>query len=213
MVAPLPVAGVIKIDLSKTDGVSNWSESFYASNETGDAWTLADINEVESAVDTAYISHFKLLFPPSVELTNITVTDLTSMTGIQDVFEAAQVGTAAATGPCSISNAVRTTFLEPIRYRGGKPGVFCGGFQSSDLLTPIHWQATTVEAVDFAWEQMIEAVNGAPLAGGRHPTVVAVHRELHDLTLEPPTTYPVTSTETQTRICSQRRRLGRRSAG
>lgn len=213
MAIPANVPGVLKIDLFKDDQSNSWTESFYVSNTTGLPWLTADVNVVLTAVLSAYTASFKAQFPATVTLDKVEATDLSSPSGVRVSNSPATVGTAATTTMAPISCSVRTTFLEALRYRGGRPGIFQGGFQASNLFNPSHWSAATVTAAQSALGALLGDIAACTLSTGGHPFMCVVHRFAGHVELVHPIVNAILGVETQNRVCSQRRRLGRGTAG
>lgn len=88
-----------------------------------------------------------------------TVTDLSSETGAEGIFEASHVGGASGV---AVPNSVQLVISKAIarRYRGGHPRTYICGLPSTGLLDQTHWQTPFAIGIANAWSTFIQGLIG-----------------------------------------------------
>jgi hypothetical protein len=133
---------------------------------TGAGPTVADLGTLATTMSAAWNTNMSPQVNTGVTLTGITLTDLTSASGAQNVTSQARVGTLAGTA-MSAGIALIIKFKVNRRYRGGHPRFYLPGRVIADLASSTSWNAGVLTAVSTAWAAFIAGcVLGPPASLG-----------------------------------------------
>lgn len=202
-----PIPGVAKIIVKQTMASVNVFNVLHARNAGGQAWSGSECATLAAAVRSAWVSNFIPLQTSSLTLNDVTAIDLTSNTGAEGSATGSTAGSQA--GSTLSSNAAGcVTWKIARRYRGGHPRTYIAGFIFSQTSNPNTWSATHVTNVTNAATALRTAINGLTVAGGAVSMVVP-HYVVGGVRLTNPDWSIITGLVVDTRIDSQRRRLGR----
>lgn len=216
----LPSPGkVIRVVLECTDGsdtrILNRCYFSYTGSVSG-----ADATSVGTTFITDYANNMGPFLVSTYATEQVTVTDLGSATGVEEVVVASHAGTNGGTKLTSGTAMVLSAKISR-RYRGGHPRVYLTGFPESFLQTSNTWTTTAQGDVFTAWTDTLAAITSSPPAD--LGTVAEVNVSFYEgfisvqnpITLRwrnvpKPRTTPVvdniTSWATNPKVASQRRR-------
>jgi hypothetical protein len=173
---------------------------------TGASMSLADTTALANAFKGAYETHFVPRMSTGWSGDTVRCVDLTSPDGEEATV--ALGGTSVGSGTSiPASAACCITWKINRHYRGGHPRTYIGALPNTAIESPTSLAAAYVSAVSTAANAFRTAING--FTTGTHTfSLVAVHRYVNLAELETPITSAITSAVVDTRIDSQRRRLG-----
>jgi len=125
--------------------------SFTGGSSPGDVAALA------SSTAAAWGTTVATLLSNNITLTNVQVTDMTTLSSPDAGYVASVVG-AVSSAAVDIEEALIIKFVVNRRYRGGKPKVYLAGVPATDKLNDFEW--TTGTATNFAaqWIDFIAAI-------------------------------------------------------
>jgi hypothetical protein len=207
-VAPLPHApGIAKIIIKQTLAGVNVYNIMHARAQGGSAWSGTECANMATAVRSAWVTNVIPLQASSLTLTDVQVVDLTSDTGNEGTASGTTNGTAVGT---ALSSNVAITWSWKIgrRYRGGHPRTYIAGCPQSAQTTPNTILASAITAHTNAATAIKNAITGVTV-GGNLAEFVVLHYYRDKTLLDPPDYSYITSVSVDSRLDSQRRRLGR----
>lgn len=215
MTALPPAPGVVESRAFFTLAGQSVSFRYFFFRPTTEPWGEDDINLLNSTFLEAVEEQLMPVLSEDLVVVEAQSTDLTSMTGLR-VSETTNVAGTVAEHSVPLNVAVRATFIVPLRYRGGKGGIFIPGapvtVQSNARLWTSDFQTAILDAVQLV---SLNTVTADYESG--NPAQVVPNYWVYGA--KPPElrpaaeTNPVISWEVQQRIASRRRRLGRGIAG
>jgi len=208
--APLkPVAGVAKVAFNGTLGNVNVANVMHVGAELDNtAWSQAQMDALATGMRGLYVTHFCPLITSNYSLLEVVATDLSTNEGLSSTMGGTTAGSqAGSVTPANV--AVGITWKQRRRFRGGHfrtylppPGT------ATYYSTSNTWSAAAVTAYTaaaLAFRTGVASLN----PGARACQLVAVSRVQDDQWLDPPFVYAITSQGVDTRMDSQRRRLGK----
>lgn len=210
------VAGVIKIVQSGTIGTYNWANILHAQYSGGPPDT-ADLTTFAGALEASWATNIKTVQHTDTILTEISITDLASTSGANGVWTGSTAGTQSAQGN-SGNASVLMNYPSSFRYRGGHPRTYWPPFTAGDLQDSAHWTASKVATFTTGCQAYLgllytSTYSSITLAGQCAVSYV-------DKALNPtkpyrrttPIVMPITRNSfiIETRVASQRRRIGRK---
>lgn len=208
MPALLPVPGVVQLTVNQTFAGVPVVNVHYVQSIDESGWTEAQLALLASTY-TGWLTgatSFRQLQSSALAYTRLDLVDLTSDTSPQLSANLASVGSSAgATEAAQVAMCIGWTIAR--RYRGGHPRTYLGGMVTSSRGVPNQFNAPAIATAAAAGIALRAALNG----GGDHPSgqqMVAVHRTRDLLILNPPETSQIITATVDTRIDTQRRRLG-----
>jgi hypothetical protein len=195
---------------------------FYLSY-SGSAPTAAELNSFCTSLAAAWVSDFKPMCTASCILVEIIAEDLSSSSGASGTWSGSDAGDRGGTTPTASVSALMN-FTIARRYRGGKPRVYLPFGNTGDIASPQSWGGSFVTAMNTAWASFITAAVAAVWTGGG--TLAQVNVSYYE-GFEPfkgpsgryrniptlrgtPVVDVVSSVVCNSKIASQRRRLGKR---
>jgi hypothetical protein len=207
MVALPPVSGVAKIVVKQQLATVNVFNVLHAQTNDNHAGSASELGNLATAVRAAWVANVIPLQNPALTLTDVVCTDLTSDTGAEATVTGSTVGT--STGLASPANAaICWSWRIARRYRGGHPRTYIGGLSSTDQGSANTITPARVTAHLAAATSLRTAINGAATVNGNWQLVV-VHYRRNKAILPVPLVSSVNAVTVDTRLDSQRRRLGR----
>lgn len=208
--APLaPLPGAVRIRIQQTLGGVNVTQVQHAIRSGAQvAWTQADVDLLAANVRATWVTNFIPLQVDELSLGAVVVEDLSSQLGAVGTATGTTPG-ADAGAPLSSNAAACISWKINRRYRGGHPRMYVGGIAQTRTLTPNTWLPAFVTALDAAAEAFRTAVNATVLAGGGNAQLAVVHYIRNKVVLNPPESTLISSAVIDTRVDSQRRRLGK----
>lgn len=207
------VPGLMRLDLDWATQSKNWSTALHLLHTLTSPYSSADFSSIFTALASAVTSDILPLFGANTVSTGFKATDLTSSTGLMEVDEGVGSGTGTGTHPLPINNTIRTTYLPPLRYRGGRPGNSWSGLDMADQETgsATMWSTATHAAWQSGVVELLSALTGLSVPSGGTVSPVTVSYFTGHALRPTPLTFQIAlgAVETQQRVCSKRRRLGR----
>lgn len=201
------VPGVAKIIVKQTIGSVNVFNILHADGGAGTGWTSTELNSLASAVRSAWVTNVLPLQHTQLNLNDVQTIDLASDTGPSGVATGANAGTATL-NYLSANAAVTWSWTISRRYRGGHPRTYIAGIPFSAITNPNSITATAQSAHAAAAAAIRTAVNGVTTSAGT-AKLACVHYYRNKVLLSTPLVSQITGVTVDTRIDSQRRRLGR----
>jgi hypothetical protein len=202
-----PIPGVAKIIVKQTLGGVNVFNVLHARSDLGQGWSGTELANMAAAVRAAWVVNVTPLQDADLTLNEVTVIDLSSNTGQEGSSPGSTAGTAAGTS-IGANSAVCWSWKIPLRYRGGHPRTYIAGVNTNHLASPNTLLAATVTSHTNAATAIKNAVNGV-LVGGANAALVCPHYVRGGIRLSSPDYSWITGVTVDTRLDSQRRRLGR----
>lgn len=181
---------------------------FHLRQVAGGSWSLADMQSAVSFMRQTWLSNIVSLQNPALTLGTLTGTDLSSSLGVVAVQGGSNAGGAAGT---AVTANVAACVSWPIarHYRGGHPRTYIGGLATGNVLNANSWTPAFVTALTAGMVSFRGTVNTNTVNSTGPVELVCVHRILNKIHLPVPTVDAVGVPSMDTRVDSQRRRLGR----
>lgn len=217
MSTPLPPApGAVRVAINAlADGEPIANILHFVTGSSGGgidttAWSAADLATLVNLIKTEWEATFRTNLSSDYVLTSYVGTDLTSNTGLQDVVLSSAAGTGSPpTAPNSACLVV--SFKIARRYRGGHPRMYLSPFVQAGQHSARSWSTSIKNAVGTSLGTFVAALAGTTI-GSRTPGVALVcvsYRSGNALRSPNALVEPIIGTTVDSRICSQRRRLGK----
>lgn len=204
---PLPaVPGVLRVAVEGLFGVANWANVFHV-QYTGDV--LDDTNAGFFASDflAAYSDNFKALMSTAWSTEQCNVTDLSSDTAGQGTDATHTAGTHSG-DILSAQSAIVISWKISRRYRGGHPRTYLCGITQDRLTSSTHVTGAFADDVHDAAVAFAADVEALATPSAHTWKLACVHYMKDKAPLDEPTVDVFTSATVDSRVDSQRRRLG-----
>jgi hypothetical protein len=201
-----PVPGVARIVFKGNSLTVPVANVIHVQNGRGDAWSKAELDGVATAARNSFQTRFLPLINNNYHLTEVDAVDLTSDLGVVSTALSSGVGAKVGIGTVN-SVAQCISWKTDAHFRGGHARMYLCGPGSGDYQDATTWQPTQVSALLTAANGFLQDIFTAfpPLT----PQYVLVRRTKNRSPLIPPQTFVLRSAVVDTRIDSQRRRLGK----
>lgn len=201
-----PPAGVAKVRYVGAVGDAGWGNRFWLLT-TGTP-TYAQVADLATDLYGVYQTN---LLPVQSAASNLLECIVTYYDGAGNMeASAAAVHSGAASGAAVPVNAAGCiSWKIGSSYRGGKPRTYLPGVVIGNLASERTFNTTYLDAVQTGAAAFIDDVNGLAPTGFDSVSLGVVHFFSGGVALSPPTFDPYLAASVQTRVCSQRRRLGR----
>jgi len=201
----LPAApGVVRLQLHHTFAGQNvYNILHVARNDLTDVdpIPLDEMNSIAFDTYSAWLDHVMPLLNPALVFRDVEATDLTSDTGLKTAFLQVNPGGRGGVAlPASVAACV--SWNAAVRYRGGHARTYLAGINQADTDDPRHFGGTWLGLATTA----MNAFAVDPPTGYQY---VLLRRVFGGVQRTPPLVYPLGSPSINSRIDSQRRRLGR----
>lgn len=118
------------------------------------------------------------------------------------------VGTLGSTTQSVRSSCLVTGYSIASFYRGGKPRTYWPGIGRYESGSDTHWQAALVGDFTTGVQDLLDDINGYTASGISAVSLGCIRRTRLGSAIVPPEFFAYASVHGDTRICSQRRRLG-----
>ena len=206
-----PVQGVAKLIYNGASGGVQVANVMHWAKDSRTAFTQGEIGALATAARSNFVQHFIPHIHPDYALGSVDAIDLTSEVGVVAAVGGSTPGTAAGARLPS-SAAVCITWKISRRYRGGHPRTYLA--PPGDVVltaSPNTWDPDFVTAIEGAALAFRNALNTT--VGGAPGELVCVHRYrtnsegIREI-LKPPLVDVYVDSSVDTRVDSQRRRLG-----
>lgn len=211
MAAPLPAPECVRIAIQQKLGNDNdVLNIFHVQVDGAGPYDPADLNALAHGMYTAFTNAFYPHLTTAISAVLATARDISVVDGADGIYvPGAPIVGSLATAPLTANTAVVVSWKEPISYRGGHPRTYLAGVDFASTVDPQHIvnsKANTLTADGLAFRTAVNALT----PGGTIPTVklVVVHYRLNDTVQTPPQVQHISSAVVDTRLDSQRRRLG-----
>lgn len=222
MPALQPVPGIARVVVNGLFATVPVVNVMHFGLSTGGGGPLAQgvVDVIATGFRAAYVTRFIPLMNSSFTLNDITATDLTNNLGLVGTATGSTAGTLGGTAlPANV--AMTVSWKTGRHYRGGHGRTYFPALVTTSVSTPNTWQGATVTAWQSAaasFRTDVNSIAGLPanfvlVLLHRWKTVVDGAGNKVREELVPPTFEPITSAGVDTRIDSQRRRLGKDRPG
>jgi hypothetical protein len=208
MPALRPAAGVARVVVSgKIEGVA-CNNVFHTANQATPLanWSPADLASLAGAVRSCYDSFIRPLLTNAYVLGDVTAVDLSSSTGAAATVSGSGPGTGAS--PSAPANAALcVSWRVAMHYRGGHGRSYFSGLPSTAIFNANSWLGAT----QTAWTTAAGFIKNSLTAtyGAATCQMIMLRRYSDGAELATPLQVPITGVSVDSRIDSQRRRLGR----
>jgi hypothetical protein len=179
-----------------------------ALGDIGSVPTQAQIDGLASGIYSAWTTTFLPLQANGLTLTEVLCMQLATTGGVTGVHTGSSGGGDISSGNLPNSAACCVSWIEGAHYRGGHPRTYLGGFKNGILADTRHFSAGFTSSMTSAANSFLSAVNA--LLGGNVWHLGCVHYHGKVLTTPGvPRFLPFTGATVNSRLDSQRRRLGK----
>ena len=207
---PLPVVpDVIKIEIEGTYHDAKWVNIYYT-GYTGVAPPATDLNNYLASLLTNAIPKYAAEMSADNEVTSLKATDLASYTGATDTIPASVFGVRA--GDFMPSNVAMVASCEiGRRYRGGHPRKYLPWGTAGTMASgsTIDWDSAFVADCQTKFTGVLTDMKGFTSGATNWVNNVNVSYVDAKVRRMVPVVDVITSSIIRSRICSQRRRLGK----
>jgi hypothetical protein len=208
MAVPLPaVPGVAKVTfLGSFQGVAV-NHVMHVRFGT-DFMSITQANTLATGMRNAFSTNFSPLINGGVAYATVNAQDLTGDTGVTGTNATGITGTHGGTVlPANVAQCI--SWQHGRHYRGGHPRTYFTGLVSTDMLNPNTFSSAAVSAWQSAGSAFLAAVNAITGVGPGACTLSVVHYRKNGALLTSPLVDAITGCVVDSRIDTQRRRLGR----
>jgi len=207
---PSPPTRFCRLAFEGSYGDTHWANIMWLFLTGSGEITVADLNTLASKCSLAWTTHFSGFQVPECQLVT---TRVALYAGGGDVLEGIDTPGHAGTGsgvglPANVAMTISWSIAPS--YRGGHPRTYMAGMSEDYRLTPSSWKAAsaallTSEAVSF--HGALEAITGvgSGISSVEHGVASFVRNKEWRT---PPVFYRIASASVDSRIDTQRRRLG-----
>lgn len=179
---------------------------------TGTRPSDSTLNALATQVGAAWASSLAAQVANNTSITLITCTDLSDISGAQGSSNQSVPGSGLSTNPLPVSVAACITWKTAARWRGGHPRNYLPGMVGANVTNGTSWTGTYRSALQTAAGTFHTNLNAMTVGGNtwvhvclrRHQTLVDGTHSI----LNPAVPIPIITTLVDSRIDSQRRRLG-----
>jgi hypothetical protein len=169
-------------------------------------YTLAGISSLATAMANAFTTHLRPRLSVSWSGDDVVAQDLSSPTAPGVILSLSGNGSTSGVLPASVACCL--TWKIARHYRGGHPRTYLGPLGSAALETATSFEAVFLTATQTAASSFLTAVNALTIEGNAQ-ALVCLHRTLGGAQLATPTHSPILAVQVDSRLDTQRRRLGR----
>lgn len=202
-----PIPGTAKIIVKQALAGVNVYNILHATTSDVSTPSAGDLAALATAVRSSWVSLVLPLQHTALTLTDVQCVDLSSATGSEATVSGNNPGTAVGL-VCPANSAICWSWKVSARYRGGHPRTYIGGIPISALTTANTIIPSSVTAHLNAANSLRAAINAVGISGGNWVMTVASY--VKDKAPRPsPVARIINSVSVDSRLDSQRRRLGR----
>ena len=207
MAALPPVPGVAKVIIKQNIASVNVYNVMHVAAPVAAAWTAGGLAGLAGAIRNAWVTNVIPLQSVALTLTDVQCIDLSSDTGEEGTVTGNTPGTLGST-TMPASAAICWSWKIARRYRGGHPRTYIAGVASAQLTNPNTITAPAITSHINAANALRVAINSFAFAGGT-ARLVCVHYTRSKVILGAPLVSDITGANVDSRLDSQRRRLGK----
>lgn len=207
---PLPVVPqVCKLEVKGTYHDTQWVNIYYV-QYSGTAPSSSDLNNYLIAIATPIETAYEAEMSVDNELTEYVITDLTSSTGATSSLARSAFGSRSGDfNPASVAVVISNHINR--RYRGGHPRKYLswgtsGTFASGSTKD---WDSAFITDCEAKYTAMLAGIVGVTEGGTTFSVNVSVSYRNAGAVRVTAVVDPIVSSSMATRVCSQRRRLGK----
>lgn len=158
-----PVANTLKIKIGWTIGSDINAVTILHARYSGGPPSATDAVNLATSIHGFVAARFRPLVGVHNDLASVEVTDLSSSSGAQGIFNTTLAGTRAG-GDLGAATAALTSWIILRRYRGGKPRSYWPFGVTTDLTSPTQWTGAFTTAMQTAvqlfYNDMLTATSG-----------------------------------------------------
>jgi hypothetical protein len=204
----LPAApGIIKVALDGVFNDTHWTNIFHM-KYVGGPPDSEDLVLFDTAQGATMVRPWNHQMHTESTITSVTYTDLTSPTAAVAIVSKDVAGTVDGSGlPANVSALIN--FPVARRYRGGHSRMYMGGMGQNSTLDQNAWQSSFITNMNNDFAAFIAGLNGYSGTGLYSITVGQLSYYESGTLRDAPLFDPWLAADTQPRICTQRRRLGK----
>lgn len=204
---PLPAAAqVLKVRYVGVRTQTPWNCIMYG-HYTGSAPTNPQLVAYGTALGNAWNTNIAPLCGVDVSLEEVDVVDLTSATSQSGTVASVHPGTRTG-GGLGAQVALVSSWIAPLRYRGGHPRNYWPGGTAADLATPATWINASLTQFENGFAAFLTAINA--INAGTSPVQFGLLSYHTGHVLRPtPLFVAYTGVTVHPRLDTQRRRLGK----
>jgi len=171
-------------------------------------YAQVDADSVSAGVFAAFHDNLLPQLTSDTTLIDCEVIDLTNITGVGSVH--AGSGTGGLGGaPLPANVAICVSWHEALHYRGGHPRSYMGGVSDTFIADPRNLTSSFAGIMASAAANFRTAVNALSSTAASSYALAGVHYRLADAAQTPPLVTAISGASVNTRLDSQRRRLGK----
>lgn len=210
MPALLPAPGVIRFAIHQDlagSPVVNVIHARFAPPGSGGV-TQSELDGLCVDMVNAWTARLMPHLVAQMSLRQVTGQDLTADTGVASSASSAAVGGIAA-NPLPANCALVVSWPEALRYRGGHPRTYIAGLTAGQQIDPRHVSVEYAGEIRDALNQIKADMHTVVHGGVAGVEFGALHRVKDKVNRNPPLFTPFGPATANTRIDSQRRRLGK----
>lgn len=208
--AQAPVAGVARVvfrGLAISQPIVNVMHVLNGGGPPGSPYTQSQIDQLATSMASLFLGNLVPLAGTDYTGLDCTATDLSSDLGLSAI--APMVGAGSGTGATTpMSACVCISWKIGRHYRGGHPRTYIGPLASTSIASRTSFTTTFTNTANNGATAFRNAVN-ALILGGSTQKLVCVHRVQGGVQLADPLVDPIIGNSVDTRLDTQRRRLGR----
>lgn len=203
-----PLLGLTKVTFTQTYSGRSFGDSLYFMKSVPSTWSSGELFSLASEAANAYVANMLPLQNPGLVLARADATDLSDTGGREATMVSGVGGGSTGTHPLPL-NSVAHIALEVLRrYRGGRPGYNISGLDASMMTDERTFSTASTIALSLALQAMITQILTA--AGISSPIANVGVSYFLDKVLRPvPVTEAISDYETQQRLCTLRKRMGK----
>lgn len=206
-----PAAQVVRVAMAGVNQTHPWANIFHL-KYVGASPTDIQLNSLCSSIGTIWAGTFGTRTQSSTSLTSVTAIDLTTNSSPGGIDNTVRAGTAVSGTNLPVNCALCVTWKTSARWRGGHPRTYLTGFSTTDTQSGNQWTTAFKNSMLTQATAFRTQLNGLTTAGNTWGFVVLRrHQTLTDgshVPLNPPLPISISSEVVDSRIDSQRRRLG-----
>lgn len=205
---PLPNApGIIKVQIRGTYQGTPWANIFHM-KYVGGPPDAEDLTLFDTAQGATMLRPWNHQMHVVSVIQSVTYTDLTSDTAASVEISKDVAGTVADV-VLSANAAACINFPIARRYRGGHSRMYMGGMGNDSVASVTHWSESFITNMNNDFAAFIAGLNSYVGTGLATITVGSLSYVSGGAVRVTPVFDPWVGADTQPRICTQRRRLGR----
>lgn len=199
---------ILRCTYSGTYGGSKWANVFHLRFATGNPGQ-ADLNSLATGLRNAWNTGIAPIVGSGCQLTNTTVVDLTSNTGLVGASSATATGTNAGTQALPANVALVISFKIARRYRGGHPRMYLTGMYGVNTANNTSWTAAFVTSAGTNAAAWLSACNALTFTSMPTLQVVNLSYYTNNVLRPSPVWDVIGSVQVHSRVDTMRRRLGK----